>query len=84
MKYSKNFYQIKSNETIFESIKEEINSIGYYNLPLQDTTEIKEYSKTITKKYIANIGIGGNLMFNDECFTPRALPMGRIFNGKAA
>ena len=31
MQYSKNFYQIKSNENIFNAIKEETNSIGYYN-----------------------------------------------------
>ncbi len=62
MQYSKNFYQIKSNETIFESIKEEVKTIGYYNLPLQDTTKIKEYSKTITKKNIAIIGIGGSTL----------------------
>lgn len=62
MQYSKNFYQIKSNDIIFESVKEEVNSIGYYNLPLQDTTKIKEYSKTIRKKYIAIIGIGGSTL----------------------
>ena len=62
MQYSKNFYQIQSNETIFESIQEEVNSIGYYNLPLQDTCVLKEYSKTITKKDIAIIGIGGSTL----------------------
>ena len=59
MNYSKNFYQIKSNEEIFEALKEEVDIIGYYNLPLQDTTSIKEYARTIDKKYIAIIGIGG-------------------------
>ena len=62
MEYSKNFYQIKSNETIFQSIKEEINNIGYYNLPLKDTTNIKEYSKNIKQKYIAIIGMGGSIL----------------------
>jgi glucose-6-phosphate isomerase len=62
MQYSKNFYQIKSNETIFQAIKDEVDSIGYYNLPLQDTTKIKDYAKTITKKYIAVIGIGGSTL----------------------
>lgn len=62
MQYSKNFYQIKSNETIFEAIKEEVDTIGYYNLPLQDTTDIKEYAKTIKQKYIAIIGIGGSTL----------------------
>ena len=53
---------MKSNETIFEFIKEEVKTIGYYNLPLQNTTKIKEYSKTITKKDIAIIGIGGSTL----------------------
>ncbi len=62
MQYSKNFYQIKSNETIFETIKDESETIGYYNLPLQDTSEIKEYAKSISKKNIAIIGIGGSTL----------------------
>lgn len=60
MKYSKNFYQIKSNEDIFEDIKKEREDIGYYNLPYQDTSSIKTYAKTITKKHIVVIGIGGS------------------------
>ena len=57
MQYSKNFYQIKSNEDIFEKIKEESQTIGYYNLPFQD---IKEYVKTVTQKDIVVVGIGGS------------------------
>lgn len=60
MKYSKNFYQIKSNQEIFEAIKEERETIGYYNLPFQDTTDINKYAKTIDKKHIVVIGIGGS------------------------
>jgi len=60
MKYSKNFYQIKSNEEIFEKVKEEQSTIGYYNLPFQDTSSIKSYAKTVTQKHIAVIGIGGS------------------------
>ena len=52
MKYSKNFYQIKSNEIIFDLVKQEIDKIGYYNLPLQDTTSMKTFAKTIKQKYI--------------------------------
>ena len=33
MKYSKNFYQIKSNDIIFEAMQKEKESIGYYSLP---------------------------------------------------
>ena len=54
MKYNKNFYQIKSNTEIFEKIKSERDGeeVGYYNLPYQDTTEIKDYAVTITKKHV--------------------------------
>ena len=62
MRYSKNFYSIKSNELIFESLKDEIKDIGYYNLPLQDTTDIKSYAKNIEKKNIVVIGIGGSTL----------------------
>ena len=60
MEYSKNFYQIKSNSEIFDKIKTERESVGYYNLPYQDTTEIKDYAATITKKHIVVVGIGGS------------------------
>lgn len=62
MKYTKNFYQIKSNETIFELLKDELNVIGYYNLPTQDTSSIKEFAKTVKQKHIAVIGIGGSTL----------------------
>jgi glucose-6-phosphate isomerase len=60
MEYSKNFYQIKSNSEIFERIQSERDNIGYYNLPYQDTTEIKTYAASITKKHIVVLGIGGS------------------------
>ncbi|MDD2697459.1 MAG: glucose-6-phosphate isomerase [Arcobacteraceae bacterium] len=60
MQYTKNFYQIKSNDEIFEKIKEEKTHIGYYNLPSQDTTEIKEFAKTVKQKDIVILGIGGS------------------------
>jgi len=62
MQYNRNFYQIKANEEIFESIKDEINDIGYYNLPLQDTAIFKEYAKNVKQKDIAIIGIGGSTL----------------------
>ena len=62
MNYSKNFYAIKSNENIFKALEEEIEYIGYYNLPFQDTSSIKQYVKSITKKNIAVIGIGGSTL----------------------
>ena len=60
MKYTKNFYQINSNAEIFERIKAERKEVGYYDLPYQDTIEIKEYARSITKKYIVVLGIGGS------------------------
>ncbi len=60
MKYCKNFYQIKSNSDIFEQLKAERESIGYYNLVYQDTTEIKTYANSIGKKHIIVVGIGGS------------------------
>jgi len=60
MQYKKNFYQIKSNSEIFERIKAEREEVGYYNLPYQDTSEIKTYADTITKKHIVVVGIGGS------------------------
>lgn len=62
MQYHKNFYQIKSNKTIFEGIKEEVQEIGYYNLPLQNTTIYKEFASTVKQKHIAIIGIGGSTL----------------------
>lgn len=60
MKYYKNFYQIKSNSEIFERLKAERETIGYYDLPYQDIAEIKNYAATITKKHIVVLGIGGS------------------------
>jgi len=60
MQYSKNFYQIKSNTDIFYKISLEKNIIGYYDLPFQDTKEIKEYAKTVTQQDIVVVGIGGS------------------------
>ncbi len=60
MKYFKNFYQIKSNNQIFEMLKDEREDIGHYSLPYQDTSAIKEYANTINKKYIVVVGTGGS------------------------
>ncbi|PLY10880.1 MAG: glucose-6-phosphate isomerase [Arcobacter sp.] len=62
MNYSANFNPRVSDAEIFESIKKEKQDIGYYNLPFQDTTEIKEYAQTVKQKDIAIIGIGGSTL----------------------
>ena len=60
MKYQKSFYQIRSNDEIFERIKKEKETIGYYNLPFQDTSAIKEFAKEVKQKHIVIVGIGGS------------------------
>jgi glucose-6-phosphate isomerase len=60
MNYSKNFYQIKSNEMIFEKILKEKETIGYYDLASQDTTPFKAFAETVTQQNIVVIGIGGS------------------------
>lgn len=60
MQYSKNYYEIKSNETIFDKILEEQKDIGYYKLPYQDVSDILDFSKTVYQKNIVVIGIGGS------------------------
>ena len=62
MQYNRNFYQIRSNEKIFEFIKDEIDEIGYYNLPLQATNSLKDFAKDVQQKDIAIIGIGGSTL----------------------
>ena len=60
MKYYRNFYQIKSNQDIFDRLVAEKDEIGYYNLPYQDISHIKTYTKNIKQKYIVVLGIGGS------------------------
>jgi len=60
MKYEKNFYQIKSNSEIFNKIKSEYETVGYYSLPYQDTTDIKSHAKCINQKHVMVLGIGGS------------------------
>jgi len=60
MKYERNFYEIKSNDEIFEQLNKEQKSIGYYKLPFQDVEEIINYSKTIKQTNIFIVGIGGS------------------------
>lgn len=60
IKYTKNFYEIKSNEEIFERVVGEKTNIGYYNLPYQDTTRLKSFAKSVKQKDIVVLGIGGS------------------------
>ncbi|MBE8189766.1 MAG: glucose-6-phosphate isomerase [Candidatus Thioglobus sp.] len=62
MKYCKNFYQIKANDEIFSKLKAERETaeVGYYQLPYQDLTQIKNHAKSVTKSHIVVVGIGGS------------------------
>lgn len=60
MKYSNNFNPKISEQELFEGIKKEQDTIGYYRLPFADTSKIKEYAASVSQKYIAVIGIGGS------------------------
>lgn len=60
MQYRRNFYEIKSNDEIFELLKEESKNIGYYSLPFKDIEKITLYSRKVTQKNIVVIGIGGS------------------------
>ncbi len=68
MKYSKNFYQIRSNEVIFEKLQKEQESIGYYRLPFADISPIVEYAERIDKQYIVVIGIGGSSLGSNAIY----------------
>ena len=62
MKYTKNFYEIKSNDIIFKALKDELNSVGYYSLPEQNIQKILDFTETVKQKDIAIIGIGGSTL----------------------
>ena len=62
MQYTKNFYEIKSNDIIFSQIEEELSHIGYYSLPNQNIAEILSFAKTVKQKDIAIVGIGGSTL----------------------
>lgn len=62
MEYDANFNPRVSDNEIFESLKEEKRTIGYYDLPFQDVSKVKEFAKSVKQKHIAIIGIGGSTL----------------------
>ena len=62
MKFKKNFYEIRSNNTIFKSLEKELDNVGYYSLPEQDIKEVIDFAKDVKQKDIAIIGIGGSTL----------------------
>jgi glucose-6-phosphate isomerase len=62
MQYTHNFNPTISDEDIFNEIVKEKESIGYYNLPFQDTTPFIEYAKSVKHSNVVVIGIGGSTL----------------------
>jgi len=69
MKYERNFYQIKSNNEIFNNLKDELGTVGYYSLHEQDISPILSYAKKVTKDYIFIVGIGGSSLGTKAIYT---------------
>ncbi|PHS56353.1 MAG: glucose-6-phosphate isomerase [Sulfurimonas sp.] len=62
MTYKHNFNPSISDEDVFNEIKKEKDSIGYYNLVHQDTSIFKKYAKDVKQTNIVVIGIGGSTL----------------------
>ena len=62
MHYTDNYNPTISNENIFNEIKAEKETIGYYNLVNQDISDINEYAATVKQENIVVIGIGGSTL----------------------
>ncbi len=62
MHYTDNYNPTISNENIFNEIKAEKETIGYYNLVNQDISEINEYASIVKQSNIVVIGIGGSTL----------------------
>jgi hypothetical protein len=70
MKYKDNFNPTVSNNSVFNDILEEKESgkIGYYDLVHQDTTEFKEFAKTVKQK-ISSLSASGGALLEPMQFT---------------
>ncbi len=60
MNYYRDFYPIHPNEVIFEKIKKEQDSVGYYRLPFADVNPLLDFAAGVRQKYIVVLGIGGS------------------------
>jgi len=55
------FFESKNvNYNVYNKIKKEKDEIGYYSLANQNIEDIQNYAKTINKKNIVVVGIGGS------------------------
>ncbi len=62
MNYTHNFNPTISDDELFNEIKKERDSIGYYNLVHQNVNPYKEYAKSVKQTNIVVIGIGGSTL----------------------
>ena len=59
---NKLFFNAKVNEEFSNVLSKESENIGFYQLPEADTSEYKEYAKTVKQKDIVVVGIGGSAL----------------------
>ena len=69
MKYERNFYQIRPNDEILNSLKVEIDTVGYYSLHHQDVGYIKSFADNVKKDFIYVVGIGGSSLGTKAIYT---------------
>ena len=69
MKYERNFYQIRDNDEIFNNLRVEIDSVGYYSLHQQDIGLIQSFADKVKKDFIYVIGIGGSTLGTKAIYT---------------
>lgn len=62
MKHQDNYNPTISDSDIFSEISKEMEHIGYYNLPLQDTKHFKNFALGVKQKHIVVLGIGGSTL----------------------
>ncbi len=62
MEYRHNFNPTISDEDIFAKIVTEKETIGYYELPLQEIDSFKTFAKGVTQRNVVVIGIGGSTL----------------------
>jgi len=60
MKYERGFYQIRSNDEIFDKLIKEREVYEHYKFPYQDISDISKYAESISQKSIVVVGIGGS------------------------
>jgi glucose-6-phosphate isomerase len=53
-------FEVVYNNLVYEMIEKEREEVGYYKLPEKDIEDIKEYAKSVKKRHIVIIGIGGS------------------------